>query len=62
MKSCVHYFPDTCIKVATTIAPDISTITPDAYTHMHEFILSIVKLVIRCVLNFKGTKWDAFFL
>ena len=36
------------IKVVTTVVPVISIITPDAYRYMHEFILLIIKLFLRC--------------
>ena len=37
--------------VVTTAAPAKSTVAPDAYTYMHEFILLIIKLI------FKVQKW-----
>ena len=37
------------IKVVATAAPAKSTVTPDAYRYMHEFILLIIKLIfLRC--------------
>ena len=35
------------IKVVTTAAPAKSTVTPDAYRYMHEFILLIIKLIFK---------------
>ena len=35
------------IKVVATAAPAKSTITPDAYRYMHEFILLIIKLIFK---------------
>ena len=39
------------IKVVATAAPAKSTVTPDAYRYVHEFILLIIKLI------FKVQKW-----
>ena len=36
------------IKVVTTATPAKSTVTPDAYRYMYEFILLIIKLIFRC--------------
>ena len=35
------------IKVVTTAAPAKSTVTPDSYRYMHEFILLIIKLIFK---------------
>ena len=35
------------IKVVTTVIPVKSTVTPDAYRYMHEFVLLIIKLVFK---------------
>ena len=35
------------IKVVTTVVPVKSTVTPDAYRYMHEFVLLIIKLVFK---------------
>ena len=35
------------IKLVTAAAPAKSTVTPDAYRYMHEFILLIIKLIFK---------------